>query len=195
MRCRDARVLLLAQREEDSGSQHVDPAAKQYLWEHLRFCSACRAFEQRQQRLDLLLTVPEPQAPIPVAPYLSTDKIMRSVQQQRKVSQQLENIRSHQQSRFTNLGSFAPSLAAVTLFTLGSIPLIVLAITILQPGLLVQLLGFLDSIVDIFFLLMRYSQAGAMLIYQSNWFTSGFAFVLVVMMGIWLRLMRHPQTA
>jgi len=43
--------------------------------------------------------------------------------------------------------------------------------------------------------LAQYLQAGLMFITQDNRLLLGVAFVLVVMMGMWLRLMRHPQGA
>jgi hypothetical protein len=80
-------------------------------------------------------------------------------------------------------------------FTLGSIPLLILAITIIQTDLVVKALSLLSSVIDILFVVAQYLQVGLTLVTRNNWLLSGVAFVVVVMMGMWLRLMRPPQEA
>lgn len=192
MRCHDARTKLLAQRE--GGLKHAEHSE---LQEHLDLCSACRAFELYQQRLDLLLhsSAPQPKVPTvtptPASP--STVRIMQAVQQQRNVSRQLADIRFQQHSRLASWQKVGTPLAALIFFTLGSIPLLILAIAIIQPDLFVQILGALGNVVDVLVLLSQYLQNGLILMNQYNWVSLGLAFVLVVMLGMWLRLMRHPQ--
>jgi hypothetical protein len=55
------------------------------------------------------------------------------------------------------------------------------------------MLSLLGDIVDVLIVLTQYLQAGLMFITRDNRLLLGVAFVLVVMMGMWLRLMRHPQ--
>ena len=86
-------------------------------------------------------------------------------------------------------------LAAIAFFTLGSIPLLLLALIIVQPDWLVNTISLLGGVVYALIVLAQYLQAGLMFITRDNMLLLGVAFVLVVMMGMWLRLMRHPQEA
>jgi|SRR5579859_177620 len=187
MRCRDAKLWLAAQRDGDLASSDV-PA----LQEHLKQCPACRAFEQRLEFLNSLL-----QAPTPRRTYssISTERIMLAVQRQKRISQQLDDIRTQQQFRMARMRVVGAPLAAIIFFTLGSIPLLLLALTIVQPDLLEQTLSLLSNVVDVFIVLTQYLQTGLTLMTHDNRLLLGVAFILVVMMGMWLRLMRHPQEA
>jgi hypothetical protein len=53
----------------------------------------------------------------------------------------------------------------------------------------------LSSGIDILFVIIQYSQLGLTLMTHNNWLLSFVAFSVVVMMGMWLRLMRPPQEA
>ena len=100
-----------------------------------------------------------------------------------------------QQFRMARMRVVVAPLAAITFFTLGSIPLLLLALTIVQPKLLEQTLLLLSNVVDMLLLLAQYLQTGLTLITRDNRLLLGVALILVVMMGMWLRLMRHPQEA
>jgi len=186
MPCRDAKLWLAAQR--DGNLTESDALA---LEEHLEHCSVCRAYEQRLRSLNTLLLTPAPR----VYSSISTERIMLAVQQQKRISQQLEDIRTQQRSRMARMGVVGAPLAAMALFTLVSIPLLVLALAIVQPDLLEQTLPLLSNVVGMLIVLAEYFQVGLTLITQDSWLLLGVAFVLVVMMGMWLRLMRHPQGA
>jgi hypothetical protein len=84
-------------------------------------------------------------------------------------------------------------LAALSFFTLGSIPLLILAIAIIQTDLVVKSLSLLSSVIDILIVFSQYLQVGLILVTRNNWLLSGVAFAVVVMMGMWLRLMRPPH--
>ena len=184
MRCRDAKLWLAAQRDGDLTES--DALA---LEEHLKQCPVCRAYEQRLRSLNTLLLTPAPR----VYSSISTERIMLAVQQQKRISQQLEDIRTQQRSRMARMGVVGAPLAAITLFTLVSFPLLLLALAILQPDLLGQTFPLLSDIVGVLIVLVQYFQAGLTIITRDNRLLLGVAFVLVVMMGMWLRLMRHPQ--
>jgi len=187
MRCRDAKLWLAAQREGDLA--RPDALA---LQEHLKHCPACRAYEQRLGYLNtLLLTPPAPRK----HPSISTERIMLAVEQRKQISRQLEDIRTQQQTRMARMRVVGAPLAAMALFTLVSIPLLVLALAIVQPDLLGQTLPLLSDVVGVLIVLAEFFQVGLKLITEDNWLLLGVAFVLVVMMGMWLRLMRHPQEA
>ena len=186
MPCRDAKLWLAAQR--DGNLTESDALA---LEEHLEHCSACRAYEQRLRCLNTLLLTPAPR----MYSSISTERIMLAVEQQKRISQQLEDIRTQQRSRMVRMGVVGAPLVAITLFTLVSIPLLVLALAIVQPDLVAQTLPLLSNVVGVLIVPAEYFQVGLTLITQDNWLLLGVAFVLVVMMGMWLRLMRHPQEA
>lgn len=186
MRCRNARVWLEAQLDGE-----LDAATAAALQEHLKQCECCREFERHQRSLHAMLCVPVPR----VRGHLSTEHIMQAVQQQRQISQQLEDIRRQQKTRIERWRTVGAISAALCFFTLSSIPLLVLAITLIQTDLVVQSLSLLNGIIDTFILLAQYMQTGLILVTRDNWLLSGVAFAVVVMMGMWLRLMRPPQEA
>ena len=186
MPCRDAKLWLAVQR--DGNLTESDALA---LEGHLEHCSACRAYEQRLRCLNTLLLTPAPR----MYSSISTERIMLAVQQQKRISQQLEDIRTQQRSRMARMGAVGAPLAAIILFTLVSFPLLLLALAILQPDLLEQTLPLLSDIVGVLIVLAQYFQAGLTIITRDDRLLLGVAFVLVVMMGMWLRLMRHPQEA
>ena len=72
-------------------------------------------------------------------------------------------------------------------------PLLLLAAAIFQSDLMVKTLTWLSDAVGVLIMLAQYFQAGLLLVTRDNLLLSGLAFVLVVMMAMWLRLMRHPQ--
>lgn len=186
MRCRDARLWLAVQRDGDQVE-----ADELKLQEHLKQCPACHTFEQRQSCLNTLLLSPAPRS----YSSISTERILQAVERQRRISQQLEDIRTQQQSRIARMRGVGAFLAAITFFTLGSIPLLLLALTIVQPDLLVKTLSLLSDGVDVLIVLAQYMQTGLTLLSSDNRLLLSAAFVMVVMMGMWLRLMRHPQEA
>ena len=186
MRCREAKLWLAAQRDGDLG--RPDALA---LQEHLKHCPACRAYEQRLGYLNTLLPKPTPR----MHSSISTERIMLAVEQRKQISRQLEDIRTQQQTRMARMRVVGAPLAAIALFTLVSIPLLVLALAIVQPDLVAQTLPLLSNVVGVLIVPAEYFQVGLTLITQDNWLLLGVAFVLVVMMGMWLRLMRHPQEA
>ena len=200
MRCRDAKKRLAAQRDGDLVQSDV-----MALQEHLKQCPVCHAAEQRQQRLDTLLCTSTPmerlqgpsspsQPGLPIQS-ISTEQIILAVQQQRRITQQLEDIRAQQQFRIARWRVVGPSLVAITFFTLGSIPLLLLAIAIVQPDLLVNTLSLLSDGISVLVARAPYLQAGLAIVTRNNWLLASIAFIFVVMMGMWLRLMRYPQEA
>jgi hypothetical protein len=56
-------------------------------------------------------------------------------------------------------------------------------------------LAWFGGIIDIFIILAQYLQEGLTLLTYNSWLLSGMALAVVVMMGMWLRLMRSPQEA
>lgn len=185
MLCREAEQLLDAQRDGK-----LAEAATAMLQEHLNECQSCRTYQQHLRKLDTHLSTPSPRQPYIT---ISTERIMMAVEQHRRISAQLEDIRAQQQSRITRLRVVGPTVAALTFFAIGCIPLLLLTLTIFQPDLLVRLLALPGDGIDILVVLAQVSQSEILQVARDNWLMSGIALVLVVMMGMWLLLMRPPR--
>ncbi|HET9920677.1 MAG TPA: zf-HC2 domain-containing protein [Ktedonobacteraceae bacterium] len=186
MRCHDAKLLLVAQRNGD-----LAEADAPTLQEHLKACPACRAFARRQQQVDTIFR----DAPPYVPGTISTDRIMRAIQQQQHISQQLEDLRSQQQTRVARLRPVCTPLVVLGIFGLTCLPLLAIALMLVQPGLAENTLTFLSGFIATLMVLAQYIQTGLMLVTYNNWLLLAVAFAVVVMMGMWLRLMRYPQEA
>lgn len=185
MRCRDAKYRLTAQHEGDLAQPEVPP-----VQEHLASCRNCRSYERRQQRLDAMLQPPLPHMYQPIA----TERIMGAVRRQRQITQQLEDIRTQQKARVARL-RILPPLIAFAFLVVGGLAVLMLGLAFFQPDVLERILALMGNVIEVFFLAIQYLQAGLELIARNNLILSGIALVLVVMMGMWLRLMRYPQEA
>ncbi|GCE14103.1 anti-sigma factor family protein [Tengunoibacter tsumagoiensis] len=190
MRCSDVKARLGAQHEGN-----LEAAIASALQEHLASCDSCRVFEQQQRHIDILLCAPTPQGQRSQQPQVSTDTIMRAIQQRRRITQQLEELQQQQQIRVKKMRKMGAASAALSVFTLSCIPLLFLTLTMLQTDLAVKMLALLNGVIDTCMILAQYLQTGLSLVTRDNWIFSGFAFAVVVMMGMWLRLMRPPKEA
>jgi Putative zinc-finger len=186
MRCRDARIWLTAQRDHDLAQSEITA-----LQEHLQSCRACCTLEQRHQRLELTLSSPSSR----MFSSISTEKIMRAVERQKRITEQLEDLRAQQRKRIARLSILTPRIAALTYVSIGLISLTLLALLIFKTDRVITILTSLSGVIDALVTLGQYLQAGLALILHENWLLSAMALVLVIMMGMWLRLMRHPQKA
>ncbi len=190
MHCREAKLWLAARRDGD-----LAQADAVRLSEHLKECPGCQAYEQHLHNIETKLTMQTKQ-PVPaprVYSSISTERIMLAVEQQRRISAQLEDIRTQQQSRVARLHVVGPTVAAIIFFTIGCVPLLLLALTVFQPDLLVKLLSLPGDGLDTLIVLAQYLQSELLLVARDNLLLSGIALVFVILMGMWLRLMRHPQ--
>ncbi len=185
MRCRDAKYRLTAQHEGDLLQPGVAP-----IQEHLDRCHNCRSFERHQQRLDTMLKPPAPHLYQPI----STGRIMQAVQQERQLTQQLEDIRTQQKTRVARL-RILPSLIALAFTSTGGLAVLLLGLAFFQPDMLVKILSLVGDGIEVVFLVIQYLQTSLALITRNDLILSGIALVLVIMMGMWLRLMRYPQEA
>lgn len=186
MRCRDAKQKLAAQRDGDLAESEL-PA----LQAHLQSCQQCQEYEKNLGNIDVLLTTHAPRT----RRMLSTERIMVAVQEQKRISQQLEDLRSQQRFRVEQMRSAGMALAAITCFTIVSLPLLFLALTISQTDFMVEALIPLNGLLDVLFISAQYVQEGLLLVTRESWLLSALSFAMVVMMGLWLRLMRYPQDA
>ncbi len=186
MHCHDAKEWLGAQCDGYRAFL-LAPA----LQEHLKQCSACRAFLQRQYHLEGVLDTPTPL----IRASISTSQIMRAIREQKCISQQLEDIRRQQHIRMERLGPVGAASLALGLFTLSSIPLFFFTILIIRTDLAAKALSLLSGAIDIFIIFAQYLREELTPLTQNSWLLSAIAFAVVIMMGMWLRLMRYPQEA
>lgn len=184
MRCRDAKVWLTAQRDKDL-AQPEDSTVQ----EHLKQCAFCRTYENRQQHLDTLFRTPTSR----MHSSISTERVMRAVEQQRRISQQLEDLRAQQKTRIAQMRIFTPRFAVFAYLGIGLLSLFLLALFVFQTDLVVSALALLSGGIDAIVTLAQYLQTGLALITHDTWLLSAMALVLVIMTGMWLRLMRPSQ--
>ena len=186
MRCRDAKQQLTAQRETEPEQSDV-----LHLQEHLKRCPGCHSFGRRQSYLNTLLE------PVPSRSYsgISTERIMQAVERQKRISQQLEHIQNRQQARLARMGKASPKIAGMAFLVTGAFALGLFVLFLFQPEVFISLLSTLSGFIDALYMLTGYLQAGLTLITSQTWLLSGVALVVVVMMGMWLRLMRYPREA
>ena len=188
MRCRDAKYQLTAQRETEPDQSEFNVLRVQ---EHLKQCAGCRSFERRQTYVDAMLKPESGRA----YRTISTDRIMQAVEREKRISQQLEHIQSRQQVRLARVSKAGPKIAAGAFLTTGALVLGLVALFLFQPEVFISLLSPLSGFIDALYALTAYVRAGLTLISSQNWVLSGVAFMVVVMMGMWLRLMRYPREA
>jgi predicted anti-sigma-YlaC factor YlaD len=186
MRCRDAKDWLTAQRENDL-VQSEDTA----LQEHLQNCSASHTHEQYLQRTDFVPGSPT----YPMYTSISTERIMQAVEKQKRITEQLEDLRTQQRTRIARMRIFTPRFATLTYLCIGLISLSLLTLLIFNTDIVVNILESFGGIFDTLVTFAQYLQSGLALVLHEDWLLSVMALVLVIMMGMWLRLMRHPQEA
>jgi len=134
-------------------------------------------------------------SPACVYPSISTERIMRAVEQQRQVSRQLEDLRVQQRQRTAVLRAAGlPWIVAVS-GLLGGLALLALLLLITQPELQTRALAALGGAIAFLLMLEESIQQGLAFIPLNNWLLSGAALLMVGMMGLWLRLMRPPKEA
>jgi hypothetical protein len=185
MHCHDVKEWLGTQ-SDGSRALLIAPA----MQEHLKQCPACRTFLQRQYHLGGML---DTRTPTVIRASISTAKIMQAVQEQKRITQQLEEIRRQQRTRMERLRPIGVISLGLGLFTLTSIPLLFFAMLIVETNVAAKALSLLSGIIDIFVILAQYLQEELTLLTHQDWLLSVMACAVVVMIGMWLRLMRYPQ--
>ncbi len=186
MRCRDAKIWLTAQRENDLVRSEVTA-----LQEHLKQCSDCHTYEQFHQRTGPVLNSPTSR----MFTSISTERIMQAVERQKRITEQLEDLRTQQRTRIAHLRVLTPGFATLTYLSIGFISLLLLALLIFNTDIVINFLESFGGVIDTLVILAQYLQSGLAFVLHQEWLLSAMALVLVIMMGMWLRLMRHPQEA
>lgn len=186
MRCRNAKHRLTVQRDSN-----LARPAENDLVEPLHDCVPCREYNRRQEQPDQLLVTP----PSRMYPSISTERIMRAVEQQRRITQQLEHLRAIQKQRTALLRTAGLKFLAGALLTIGILIIVLVVLSISQPDVLVRMLILLSDVIATLFAVTEGIKTELSLIPSNSWLLSVAALAVVLMMGLWLRLMRHPQEA
>lgn len=126
---------------------------------------------------------------------LSTARIMRAVEQQKRITNQLEHLQARQQARMAPVRKAGPKIFVALCVFSGLVTLGLLALFLFLPDAFVTLLTSLSGIIDVIVFLAQYISAGLIFISRQSWLLSGSALAIVVMMALWLRLMRTPREA
>ncbi|HEX7736800.1 MAG TPA: hypothetical protein VF458_18280 [Ktedonobacteraceae bacterium] len=138
----------------------------------------------------------QPEAPFAgKCPGISTERIMQAVEEQRRVSQQLEDLRFQQKQRTAHLRQAGLKLMGVLWCITGALAGGFILLLLLVPALLDRTLNSLDDSIAFLVVLAEQIKMGLSLIPSSSWLLSVAALAVVLMMGLWIRLMRHPQDA
>ena len=133
--------------------------------------------------------------PSPLYPGISTERIMKAVEQQRRVSQQLEDLRAQQKRRTARLRTTGLKCIATVCFALGVLATGFLVLLMIQPAMLERTMALLDDGIAALLMVEERLKLELSLIPGSSWLLSGAALVVVLMMGMWVRLMRYPREA
>jgi hypothetical protein len=120
---------------------------------------------------------------------------MRAVEQQRRVSQQLEDLRIQQRQRTAFLHAAGIKWIMAVYGISGGLALVFILLLIVQPGLLGRILSVLGGGIAFLLMLEESVRQGLAPVPLSNWLLSGAALLVVLMMGLWVRLMRPPKEA
>lgn len=128
-------------------------------------------------------------------PSISTERIMRAVEQQKRITQQLEDLRTQQKQRTAFLRVAGLRFVAGVLGLLGLVASVLVILFFFQPGMLARTLTMLSGVIALLVAVEESIKTDLSLIPSNSWLLSGAALMVVLMMTMWLRLMRHPREA
>jgi hypothetical protein len=120
---------------------------------------------------------------------------MQAVEQQRRISEQLEDLRSQQKRRTAFLRTTGLQFIAFFCCVSGGLAILFLLLLLLRPKLLEHTLGVLNGGIALLLAVEERLKFALSLVPMSSWMLSGVALAVVLMMGLWVRLMRYPQEA
>lgn len=188
MDCQQAKRGLIAQREHaDAPTESQDEAVRK----HLRGCPECRAFEQRLRRAQMV----QPSSVQRVYSSISTERIMQAVAQEKFAAKQVEAMQMQQQRRMARQRSIVLPTLLIFAFTLLVIPLLLATVAMIEPDMVANMPPALSGLIYMMMLGVQYLHTGSTLITKDTALLVIGALALVIMVGMWLRLMRSPRQA
>lgn len=126
-------------------------------------------------------------------PTISTARIMQAVEQQRRISQQLEDLQARQKQRTAFLRTAGLKLLVVFWSLGGVLAVAFVTLLIVRPEFLAHVLDWLGGGIALLLLVEDELKQELALIPAASWVFSGIALLIVLMMALWVRLMRHPR--
>jgi uncharacterized membrane protein YcjF (UPF0283 family) len=183
MRCRDTKNQFAAQRDALSSRPAENDDAAQM--------SASSPDLEAQGHPEQTAPIETP--PSRMYPCISTERIMRAVEQQRRITQQLEHLQAQQQERNKLLRITVPMFLVGVVLSSGILTIILVVLSFFQPEILVGILALLSGSIAVLVAIAESLQEALALIPSNSWLLSGAALAVVLMMGMWLRLMRTPH--
>jgi predicted anti-sigma-YlaC factor YlaD len=188
MDCQQAKRSLIAQRDHaDTPTEFQDEAVR----EHLRGCPTCRAYEQRLRHMQVV----QPSSVQRVYSSISTERIMQAVAQEKFAAKQVEAMRVQQQRRMVQQRSIVLPTLLIVAFTLLVIPLLLATVAMIEPDMVANMPPALSGLIYMIMLGVQYLHTGSALITKDTALLVIGALALVIMVGMWLRLMRSPRQA
>jgi hypothetical protein len=161
-----------------------------YPAEHNRANHAHASSDSHNQEQPASLLGPPPSH---MYPGISTERIMHAVERQRRITAQLEDLRAQQRQRTAFLRTAGLKLITVVGFLLGLLIIALVTLFFFQPIMLARTLALLSDTIALLLAVGESLKTDLSLIPSNNWLLSGATLLIVLMMVMWLRLMRHPQ--
>jgi hypothetical protein len=138
------------------------------------------------------------QAPEPVLhaySSISTERIMQAVERQRRITDQLVSLESRQQARLARVRRAYLKISAAIFLLMGIVILVLAALYMFQPDTFLAVVAFSGGIIDFVMQAGRYLMTGLAFITGQSWLLALIGLAVVVIAGLWLRLMRTPREA
>ncbi len=171
MRCRDLKQWLTVRHASDSVRSEKDHTT--------RSTGSHEPSPQEEKQSE------------PHHPSISTARIMQAVEQQRRISQQLEDLHIQQVQRTAILRTKGLKVSVGLVISIWIVSIALTILSIIQP----QILAPLRDGTVLLVALAESTSRTIRLIPSNGWIFSGAALVFVLMMALWLRLMRYPREA
>jgi hypothetical protein len=118
---------------------------------------------------------------------------MQAVEQQKRVTQELEDLCVRQQASAQRLRQTTISLMVGASGVCGLLALTFILLTLFQPEILAHLLNLAGSTIALGFAVGEEIKTALAPLPSNSWFFSGVALAIVAMVGLWLHLMHCPR--
>lgn len=134
-----------------------------------------------------------PMASSSLYPGISTSRIMQAVEQQRRISQQLENLQELQEQRTLRWRTTGLRVTAAMFMLTGVLLLALVLFALAEPALLTRALLFSSDGIGLLLAVGLTLQTDLALFPTNSWLLPTMSLVVVLLAMMWLRLMRTPH--
>jgi hypothetical protein len=126
-------------------------------------------------------------------PVISTERIMQAVEQQKRITRELEDLCMHQRASALRMRRTTIRLMVGASGLCGLLALTFILLTLFQPEVLAHLLNLAGSSIALGFAIGEEIKAALAPLPSNSWFFSGVALALVALVSLWVRLMHYPR--